>query len=236
MVSHSKKYLEKEKLVEKGKLYEVKEAIDLLKQTSYAKFDESVEVAVRLGVNPKHADQQVRSTVILSHGTGKGVKIAVFAKGEKIKEAIDSGAEIVGGDDLIEQVKKGRLDFDVAIATPDMMREVGQLGKILGPRGLMPNPKAGTVTFDIAKTIKEIRKGKIEFRCDQYGIVHSAIGKVSFSSEMLYDNFKDFILAILKAKPPTTKGQYIKGIALATTMGPGIKVDLKGAKKLFEEG
>jgi len=236
MVSHSKKYLEKEKLVDKGKLYEVKEAIELLKQTSYAKFDESIEVAIRLGVNPKHADQQVRSTVILPHGTGKAVRIAVFAKGEKIKEATDGGAEVVGGEDLIEQVKKGMLDFDVAIATPDMMRDVGQLGKILGPKGLMPNPKSGTVTFDIGKTIKEIRKGKIEFRCDQYGIVHSAIGKVSFSNEMLYDNFKEFALSILKAKPPTVKGQYIKDIALSTTMGPGIKVDLKGIKKLFEEG
>lgn len=236
MGSQGKKYLEKEKLVEKKKLYEVKEAIELLKQTSYAKFDESVEIAIRLGVNPKHADQQIRSTVILPHGTGKTVRIAVFAKGEKIREATDAGADIIGGDDLIEQVKKGMLDFDVAMATPDMMRNVGQVGKILGPRGLMPNPKAGTVTFDIAKTIKEIRKGKIEFRCDQYGIVHAAIGKVSFSNEMLYDNLKDFILSILKAKPAAVKGQYIKSITLSTTMGPGIKVDLKEVKKLFEEG
>ncbi|MEW6097271.1 MAG: 50S ribosomal protein L1 [bacterium] len=236
MASHGKKFLEKQKLVDKEKLYDLNEAIELLKQTSYAKFDESVEVAVRLGVNPKHADQQVRSTVILTHGRGKSVKIAVFAKGEKIKEAKENGAQVVGGEELVEQIKKGFLDFDVAIATPDMMRDVGQLGKILGPRGLMPNPKAGTVTFDIGKTISEIKKGKIEFRCDQYGIVHSAIGKVSFADNMLYDNFKDIILAILKAKPAGLKGQYVKSIALSTTMGPGIKIDPKVTKKLVEEG
>jgi large subunit ribosomal protein L1 len=236
MASHGKKFLEKSKLVEKEKLYDINDAIELLKQTSYANFDESVEIAVRLGVNPKHADQQVRSTVTLTHGTGKTLRIAVFAKGEKIKEAEENGAEIVGAEDLVDRIKKGFLDFDVAIATPDMMRNVGQLGKILGPRGLMPNPKAGTVTFDIAKTIKEIKKGKIEFRCDQYGIVHSAIGKVSFSNQMLYDNFKDFILAILKAKPAALKGQYVKSIAISTSMGPGIKIDPKVTKKLVEEG
>lgn len=236
MASHGKKFQEKENLVKKENLYDLNEAIELLKQTSYAKFDESVEVAIKLGVNPKHADQQVRSTVILTHGTGKTVRIAVFAKGEKLREATDAGVEVVGGEDLVERIKKGFLDFDVAIATPDIMRDVGQLGKILGPRGLMPNPKAGTVTFDVEKTIKEIRKGKIEFRCDQYGIVHSAIGKVSFSDKMLYDNFKDFILAILKAKPATQKGQYIQSIALSTTMGPGIKIDTKVTRKLVEEG
>lgn len=235
MKFRGKNFLEKQKLVDKHKLYDLDEALDLVKQTSYAKFDESVEVAVRLGVNPKHADQQVRSTVVLTHGTGKAVRIAVFAKGEKIKEAEENGADVIGGEDLIERIKKGFLDFDVAIATPDIMREVGQLGKILGPRGLMPNPKAGTVTFDIGRTIKEIKKGRIEFRCDQYGIVHSAIGKVSFSHKMLYENFKDFILAILKAKPATVKGQYVRGIALSTTMGPGIKVDPKVVRKLAEE-
>jgi len=234
MVSHGKKFLEKNKLVEKGKLYDLNEAIELLKQTSYAKFDESVELAVRLGINTKHADQQVRATVTLTHGTGKPIRIAVFAKGEKIKEAEENGADVVGGEDLIEQIKKGFLDFDVAIATPDMMREVGQLGKILGPRGLMPNPKAGTITFDVGKTIKEIKKGKIEFRADQHGIVHSAIGKVSFTDRMLYDNCKDFILAILKAKPATIKGQYIKSITICSTMGPGIKIDTKVTKKLIE--
>ncbi len=236
MASHGKKFLEKNKLVEEEKLYDLNEALELLKQTSYAKFDESVELAIKLGVNPKHADQQVRSTVTLRHGTGKVLRIAVFAKGEKLREAEENGAEVVGGEDLIERIKKGFLDFDVAIATPDIMRDVGQLGKVLGPRGLMPNPKAGTVTFDVGKTIKEIKKGKIEFRCDQYGIVHSAIGKVSFSNNMLYDNFKDFILAILKAKPATVKGQYIKSIALSTTMGPGIRIDTKVTKKLVEEG
>jgi large subunit ribosomal protein L1 len=236
MASHGKKFLEKSKLIDKEKLYDINDAIELLKQTSYANFDESVEIAVRLGVNPKHADQQVRSTVTLPHGTGKPVRIAVFAKGDKIKEAEENGAEIVGAEELVDRIKKGFLEFDVAIATPDMMRDVGQLGKILGPRGLMPNPKAGTVTFDIAKTIKEIKKGKIEFRCDQYGIVHSAIGKVSFSDDMLYDNFKDFILAILKAKPAALKGQYVKSIAISTSMGPGIKIDPKVTKKLVEEG
>ncbi|MDI6736679.1 MAG: 50S ribosomal protein L1 [bacterium] len=235
MAAHGKKFLEKSKLVDKEKLYDLNEAIELLKQTACAKFDESVEVAVRLGVNPKHADQQVRSTVALTHGTGKSVRIAVFAKGEKVKEAQENGADVVGGEDLVEQVKKGFLDFDVAIATPDIMSLVGQLGKLLGPRGLMPNPKAGTVTFDIGKTIKEIKRGKIEFRCDSFGIVHAAIGKVSFSNDKLYDNFKDVILAILKAKPATVKGQYIKTIALCTTMGPGIKIDLKVSKTLSEE-
>ncbi|MEW6618089.1 MAG: 50S ribosomal protein L1 [bacterium] len=236
MARCGKKFLEKSKLVDKEKLYDIDEALDLLKQTSCAKFDESIEIAIRLGVNPKHADQQVRSTVILRHGTGKSQRIAVFAKGEKVKEAEENGVEIVGAEDLIDRIKKGFLDFDVAIATPDMMRDVGQLGKILGPRGLMPNPKAGTVTFDVGKTIKEIKKGKIEFRCDSFGIVHSAIGKVSFSKEMLYDNFKDFVLAILKVKPATVKGQYVKGIALSTTMGPGIKLDTKVTKRLLEEG
>lgn len=236
MTSHGKKFLEKEKLVEKNKLYDVAEAIELLKQTSFAKFDESIELAVKLNVNPKHADQQVRSTVTLTHGTGKPVRIAVFAKGEKAKEAEENGADVFGGDDLIERVKKGFLDFDVSIATPDIMRDVGQLGKMLGPRGLMPNPKAGTVTFDVGKTIKEIKKGKIEFRCDSYGIVHAALGKASFSNEMLYNNLKDFIFAIVKAKPASVKGQYIKSISLSTTMGPGIKIDPKATKKLMEEG
>jgi large subunit ribosomal protein L1 len=236
MVAHSKKFLEKSKLVDKGKLYDLNEAIELLKQTASAKFDESVEIAVRLGINPKHVDQQVRSTVALKHGTGKSVWIAVFAKGEKVKEAKDNGADVVGGEDLVEQVKKGFLDFDVAIATPDIMSSLGQLGKLLGPRGLMPNPKAGTVTFDVAKTIKDIKKGRIEFRCDSFGIVHAAIGKISFSNDKLYDNFKDVILAILKAKPATVKGQYIKSIALCTTMGPGIRLDLKVTKSLAEEG
>ncbi|MFH1563975.1 MAG: 50S ribosomal protein L1 [Nitrospirota bacterium] len=236
MAAHGKKFLEKSKLVDKEKLYDLNEAIELLKQTACAKFDESVEIAVRLGVNPKHADQQVRATVSLKHGTGKSVRIAVFAKGEKVKEAEENGADVVGGEDLVERVKKGFLDFDVAIATPDIMSIVGQLGKLLGPRGLMPNPKAGTVTFDVAKTIKEIKKGKIEFRCDSFGIVHSAIGKISFSNDKLHDNFKDVMFAILKAKPATVKGQYIKSIALSTTMGPGIRIDLKVTKSLAEEG
>jgi len=177
----------------------------------------------------------VRSTVVLPHGTGKKVRIAVFAKGEKALEAEQAGADIVGEKDLIDKIKEGFLDFDVSIATPDMMKDVGQLGKVLGPRGLMPNPKSGTVTMDIAKAVNEVRNGKVEFRCDSFGIVHSSIGKVSFAMDKLHDNFKAFFMAILKAKPQTVKGQYVRGIDISTTMGPGIKIDSKVAKKIVEE-
>jgi large subunit ribosomal protein L1 len=231
----SKKLQQARKLVDKGKLYDVDEAFEIAKKMSYVKFDESVDVAVNLGVNPKHADQQVRSTVVLPHGTGKKVRIAVFAKGEKAIEAEKAGADIVGDKDLVEKIKKGFLDFDVAIATPDMMREVGPLGKILGPRGLMPNPKSGTVTMNITKTINDVKKGRVEFRCDSHGIVHVSIGRVSFPVEKLRENFKAFFSAILKAKPPAVKGQYVKKIAISTTMGCGIKVDPKIARKIIEE-
>lgn len=236
MTGKGKKFKEKTLLYDRTKLYDLDEGMNLVKQIAYAKFDETVEVAFRLGVNPAHADQQVRSTVILPHGTGKKKRIAVFAKGEKLKEAEEAGANVFGEADLIEKVEKeGFLDFDVAIATPDIMKDVGKLGKILGPRGLMPNPKAGTVSFNIKETIAEVKAGKIEFRCDKFGIVHSPIGKCSFSQEMLKQNFRDFLLAILKAKPPAAKGQYIKSIALCTTMGPGIMLDPKLMKKVVEE-
>lgn len=236
MAQKGKKFIEKASLINQGMLYDVDEGLNLVKQTSFAKFDETVEASFRLNVNPSHADQQVRSTVVLSHGTGKKKRIAVFAKGEKLKEAEDAGADVFGDTDLIERVQKGFLDFDVAVATPDVMKDVGKLGKILGPRGLMPNPKTGTVSFDIKEVINEIKAGKIEFRCDKFGIIHSPIGKVSFSVEMLKDNFRDLYFAILKAKPSAVKGNYIRTVALCTTMGPGIKIDTKLMKKVFEEG
>ncbi|OIP43637.1 50S ribosomal protein L1 [Candidatus Desantisbacteria bacterium CG2_30_40_21] len=231
----SKKFGQAMGLIDKTKVYEVDEALELAKATSFVKFDESVDVSIKLGVNPKHAGQQVRSTVVLPHGTGKKVRIAVFAKGEKALEAEQAGADIVGEKDLIDKIKEGFLDFDVSIATPDMMKDVGQLGKVLGPRGLMPNPKSGTVTMDIAKAVNEVRNGKVEFRCDSFGIVHSSIGKVSFDMGKLHDNFKAFFMAILKAKPQTVKGQYVRGIDISTTMGPGIKIDSRVAKKIVEE-
>ncbi|MFH1096223.1 MAG: 50S ribosomal protein L1 [Candidatus Desantisbacteria bacterium] len=231
----SKKFGQAMGLIDKTKSYEVDEALELAKATSFVKFDESVDVSIKLGVNPKHADQQVRSTVVLPHGTGKKIRIAVFAKGEKALEAEQAGADIVGEKDLIDKIKEGFLDFDVSIATPDMMKDVGQLGKVLGPRGLMPNPKSGTVTMDIAKAVNEVRNGKVEFRCDSFGIVHSSIGKVSFAMDKLHDNFKAFFMAILKAKPQTVKGQYVRGIDISTTMGPGIKIDARVAKKIVEE-
>lgn len=235
MSKMSKKLGQAISLIDKTKMHEVDEALELAKKTSFVKFDESVDVSIKLGVNPKHADQQVRSTVVLPHGTGKKVRIAVFAKGEKALEAEQAGADIIGEKDLIDKIKAGFLDFDVSIATPDMMKDVGQLGKVLGPRGLMPNPKSGTVTIDIEKAIDEVRKGKIEFRCDNSGIVHSSIGKVSFAIDKLHDNFKAFFSAILKVKPQTVKGQYVRGIDISTTMGPGIKIDSRMAMKIVEK-
>ena len=197
----------------------------LLTETAFAKFDEGIDLAIRLGVDPKKADQMVRGTVVLPHGIGKKVKVLVFAKGPKEKEALDAGADFVGAEDQIEKISKGWLDFDKAIATPDMMGTVSKLGKILGPRGLMPNPKVGTVTFDVAKAIREIKAGKVEFRVEKAGIVHVPVGKVSFGFDRLLENIRTLLETILRVKPPTSKGIYLRSITLSTTMGPGVKID-----------
>lgn len=234
MERRGKKYLEAKSKVDRNKRYELEEGIRLLLKTSYTKFDESVDIAVRLGVDPKKADQMIRGTVVLPNGTGKRVRVLVFAKGQKEKEALDAGADYVGSEDLIEKISKGWLEFDKAIATPDMMGMVSKLGKILGPRGLMPNPKVGTVTFDVGKAVKEIKAGKVEFRVEKAGIVHASIGKISFGFERLLENIKIFLEAIIRAKPPTSKGVYLKSIALSTTMGPGIKIDPLYARNLLK--
>jgi large subunit ribosomal protein L1 len=225
MANRGKKYLEAKSRVDRNQRYAVEEGVKLLLGTAHAKFDEGVDLAIRLGVDPKKADQMVRGTVVLPNGTGKKVKILVFAKGQKEKEALDAGADIVGGEDLIEKISKGWLEFDKAIATPDMMGLVSKLGKILGPRGLMPNPKVGTVTFDLERAVKEIKAGKVEFRVEKAGIVHVPVGKVSFGFDRLLENIKALLEVILRAKPPTSKGAYLRSIALSTTMGPGIKID-----------
>jgi large subunit ribosomal protein L1 len=224
MPKHGKKYQEALKLIEANKLYEAVEAIEIAKKTATAKFDETIEAHVKLGVDPRHADQQVRGTVVLPHGTGKTRKVLVFAKGEKVKEAEAAGADFVGAEDIVAQIESGWLDFDVAIATPDMMGVVGKLGRVLGPRGLMPNPKTGTVTFDLAKAVAEVKAGKIEFRVDKTSIVHVPLGKGSFEQIKLEENFKVFMDALLKAKPAAAKGQYVKSVTLAATMGPAIKL------------
>jgi large subunit ribosomal protein L1 len=205
--------------------YSIEEAIDFLKDGAYAKFDETLEAALRLGVDPRHADQMVRGTVVLPHGTGKKVRILVFASGEKIKEAEDAGADHVGDDELAQKIQDGWLDFDAVISTPDMMKVVGRLGRVLGPRGLMPNPKSGTVTFEVAKAISDIKAGKVEFRVDKAGVVHAPLGKLSFASEQLKENTLSLLGAILRAKPSAAKGKYVKGISLSSTMGPGLKID-----------
>ncbi len=231
MASKGKKFLEAQKKVDKQKLYEPKEAFELVKEAAFAGFNETVEVSIRLGVNPKHADQQVRGAVVLPNGTGKEVRVLVFAKGEKAKEAEAAGAEFVGAEEYAEKIQKeGWMDFDVAVATPDMMGVVGRLGRVLGPRGLMPNPKAGTVTFDLEKAIKEIKAGKIEYRVDKEGVVHVPVGKVSFEAEQIEENFATLMEALIKAKPASAKGTYLKGISIASTMGPGIKINPLKAK------
>jgi large subunit ribosomal protein L1 len=220
-----KRYLAAMEKADRTKVYPIEEAVGLVKESASAKFDESVDIAANLNVDPKKADQQVRGTVVLPHGTGKSVRILVLTRGEKEKEAGEAGADYVGSNDYIEKIKEGWTDFDVAIATPDIMGEVGKLGKILGPRGLMPNPKAGTVTFDVAKAVKDAKAGKVEFRVDKAGNVHVSIGKVSFTKENLVDNARALLGELLRLKPPAATGQYIKSLTLSSTMGPGVRVD-----------
>jgi large subunit ribosomal protein L1 len=220
-----KKYRENLEKIDRQKKYNWEEALQLALNCAYGKFDESVDLAVRLGVDPRHADQMVRGTVVLPNGVGKEVRVAVFAKGEKEKEALEAGADYAGSDDLVEKIQKGWLEFDKAIATPDMMSSVGKLGRILGPRGMMPNAKLGTVTFDVAKAVTEIKSGKIDFRVEKAGVVHAPMGKVSFGVEKLVENIAAFMDTILRLKPPASKGTYLRSIAVSTTMGPGIKID-----------
>ena len=226
MAKTGKKYQEAAKLIDAAKLYSPKEAVELVKKTSVTKFNSSVEVAVRLGVNPKYADQQVRGALVLPHGTGKSKTVLVFAKGAKIQEAEAAGADFVGAEELVTKIQGGWTDFDVAVATPDMMGLVGRLGKILGPKGLMPNPKVGTVTMDVARAVNEIKAGKIEYRTDKAGNVQTSIGKVSFTDEQLLENDITLVETLIKVKPSGAKGQYIKSVTLSTTMGPGVPVDV----------
>lgn len=225
MARKGKKYSDILKRVDTVKRYELEEGISLVKDNSYANFDESIDISVRLGVDPRKADQMVRGTVLLPHGTGKEVRVLVFARGEKEKEARESGADFVGAEDLIDKIADGWVGFDKAVATPDIMNLVGKIGKILGPRGLMPNPKVGTVTFDVGRVVKELKAGKVEFRADKTGIIHVPVGRVSFSQEKILDNVLSLVDVLIKAKPPSSKGVYLCGIALAATMGPGIKID-----------
>jgi len=225
MSKKGKGFLDVRKNIESGKRYALREAVDLVLSTTRAKFDETVDAAIRLGVNPRHADQMVRGSVVLPNGLGKTVKVLVFAKGDKEKEALDAGADFTGSDDLIEKIKGGWLEFDRVIATPDMMGSVGKLGKILGPRGLMPNPKVGTVTFNVGNAVTEAKAGKVEFRVEKAGIVHSPVGKASFGADKLYENILALLETIIKLKPASSKGTYLRSISLSTTMGPGVKVD-----------
>jgi large subunit ribosomal protein L1 len=220
-----KKYLEVLEKIDKTEKYELKQGIEIAKENAFAKFDESIDVSIRLGIDPRKADQMVRGTVVLPNGTGKDVRVLVFAKGEKEKEAKEAGADFVGAEDLIEKIAGGWTDFDKAVATPDVMSLVGKIGKILGPRGLMPNPKLGTVTFEVGNVVKDLKAGKIEYRADKTGIVHVPVGRASFSLEKIFENIIALMDVIIKAKPASSKGVYLRGIALATTMGPGIKID-----------
>ena len=226
MAQHGKKYQEVSKLVDRERIYAPAEATELVRQTSTTKFDATIEAHLRLGVDPRHADQMVRGTVALPHGTGKVVRAAVFAQGEKAQEALKAGADEVGGEDLVKKIEAGWLEFDVALATPDMMGMVGRLGKILGRRGLMPNPKAGTITFDIADAVREVKGGRVEFKVDKGALVHVAIGKASFGGEELLGNLAALVDAVNRAKPSGAKGQYLRTLTIASTMGPGIRVDL----------
>ena len=229
-----KKYSASLEKVERNKFYTLEEAIKAAKEIAWAKFDETVDLAVRLGVDPRHSDQMVRGAVVLPHGTGKSVKVITFAKGEKEREARDAGADFVGAEDLAEKISNGWLDFDFAVATPDLMALVGKLGKILGPRGLMPNPKLGTVTFEVGKAIRDIKLGKVEYRVDKTAIVHVPVGKVSFDNRKLFENAVSVMESIVRSKPATSKGRYLKTITVSSTMGPGIKVDPVAVGNLFE--
>lgn len=233
MSKRGKRYIATKEMTETGKKYDLTEAITLIKNMPKAKFDESVDIAVKLGVNPRKADQMVRGTVVLPNGTGKSVRILVFAKGEKEKEALEAGADYAGGEDLVEKIRGGWLAFDRTIATPDMMSSVGKLGKILGPRGMMPNPKTGTVTFDVAKVIQEIKKGKIDFKVEKNGILHVPIGKASFTVQQLVENASAFLETVIKLKPSSSKGQYVKSLAIASTMGAGVKLDVVQIRNMF---
>ena len=226
MAKRGKNYQEAVKLIDRSKEYEIKEAVSLVKQVSKAKFDETVEVAFRLGVDPKKADQQIRGAMVLPHGTGKTQRVLVFAKGEKAKEAEAAGADYVGESDYINKINQGWFEFDVVVATPDMMAEVGKLGRVLGPKGLMPNPKTGTVTFDVEKAVKEIKAGKVEYRVDKSSNIHVPIGKVSFDDTKLVENFTALTEQIVKVKPQAAKGTYMKNVSISSTMGPGVKVDV----------
>ena len=224
-MKHGKKYVDSQKLVDRSNLYDIGEALDLAVKTGKAKFDETVEVHVKLGVDSRHADQQVRGAVVLPHGTGKTVRVLVFAKADKAQAATDAGADYVGAEELVSKIQGGWMDFDVVVASPDMMGVVGRLGKVLGPRGLMPNPKAGTVTPDVAKAVTEAKAGKIEYRLDKTNIIHCPIGKVSFGADKLKENFDTLLGAIVRAKPAASKGQYIRSCVVSATMGPGIKIN-----------
>ena len=225
MPKPGKKYREAAKLVDKA-AYTLTDAMPLVKKAAYAKFDETVEVAMRLGVDPKHADQMVRGTVVLPHGLGKTKRVLVIASGDKVREAREAGADEVGGDDVVQKIQSGWMEFDGVIATPDMMKSVGKLGKVLGPRGLMPNPKTGTVTMDVARAVKEVKAGKVEFRVDKTGIIHCPVGKVSFDAHRLAENAQALISSVLKAKPATAKGRFVRSIVISSTLGPGVPIDL----------
>ena len=236
MSNIGKGYLEEKKKVESGKRYSLKEAVELAVDTARVKFDETADVAIQLGVNPKHADQMIRGSVVLPNGLGKSVRVLVFAKGDKEREALDAGADFAGSDEFIEKIKGGWLEFDRIVATPDMMGSVGKIGKILGPRGLMPNPKVGTVTFDVKNAVEELKAGKVEFRVEKAGIVHSPVGKISFGANKLAENILALVESIIKLKPASSKGTYLKAVSLSTTMGPGIKIDPLDIRNTLKAG
>ncbi|MBN2123281.1 MAG: 50S ribosomal protein L1 [Deltaproteobacteria bacterium] len=235
MAKRGKNYRQMVDRVDRSKRYDFREALDLALECSYSKFDETVDIAVRLGVDPRHADQMVRGSVVLPHGVGKEVRVLVFAKGEKEKEALEAGADYAGSDEYVEKIQNGWLEFDKTIATPDMMGAVGKLGRILGPRGMMPNAKLGTVTFDVGKAVNEIKAGKIDFKVEKAGIVHAPMGKVSFGQDRLLANISAFMDTIVRLKPPASKGTYLKSVAISTTMGPGIKIDPAHVKELSNQ-